>query len=124
MTTRFTCLAVAMIFAFAARVVVGQDDPLTNEDVVTLTDADLGGAVIVAKIKGSATDFDTSVDALVALSKAGVGDTETSHRSSGPHEDGHVPWLRMRSMGNQPAEGTMPAPPALRSSPTTDSCSG
>ena len=39
-----------VVAAFAARVVVGQNDPLTNGDVVTLVGAGLGEAVIVAKI--------------------------------------------------------------------------
>ena len=60
--------------ALAGWTVVGQDDPLTNDDVVRLVTAGLGEAVIVAKIEGSATSFDTSVDALVALSQAGVDD--------------------------------------------------
>ena len=52
----------------------GQDtaEVLTNEDVVRLTQSGLPGSVIVAKITTSSTDFDTSVDALVALSEAGV----------------------------------------------------
>ena len=51
----------------------GQDtEVLTNEDVVRLTQSGLPGSVIVAKIGTSSTDFDTSVDALVALSEAGV----------------------------------------------------
>ena len=52
----------------------GADEALTNDDVVRLVGAGLGGAVVVAKIEGSATDFDTSVDALVELTNAGVGD--------------------------------------------------
>ena len=60
--------------ALAGWTVVGQDDPLTNDDVVGLVTAGLEEAVIVAKIEGSATSFDTSVDALEALSQAGVDD--------------------------------------------------
>ena len=48
-TRRLVALAV-VVAAFAARVVVGQNDPLTNGDVVTLVGAGLGEAVIVAKI--------------------------------------------------------------------------
>lgn len=46
--------------------------PLSNEDIVTLTNAGLPPAVIVSKIRGSQTDFDTSVDELVDLAKAGI----------------------------------------------------
>ena len=63
-------LAGLLLIATAA---FGQDsEVLTNEDVVRLTQSGLPGSVIVAKIGTSSTDFDTSVDALVALSEAGV----------------------------------------------------
>ena len=45
---------------------------LTNDDIVRLTASGLPASVIVAKITSSTTDFDTSVDALVALSEAEV----------------------------------------------------
>ena len=47
-------------------------DSLTNDDVVRMAEAGLPPAVIVAKIQSSRTDFDTSVDALLALSAAEV----------------------------------------------------
>lgn len=52
----------------------GQDaaEILSNEDIVRLTQSGLPASVIVAKIRSSETDFDTSVDALVALSEAEV----------------------------------------------------
>ena len=45
---------------------------LTNEDVIKLVKAGLPSAVVLAKISSSRTDFDTSVDALVALSAEGI----------------------------------------------------
>jgi hypothetical protein len=52
------------------------DDPiesLTNEDVVALTKAGLGEAVIVAKIQEAPrTEFDLATDDLIALNTAGV----------------------------------------------------
>ena len=53
---------------------LGQEagETLTNEDIVRLTQSGLPASVIVAKIRSSSTDFDTSVDALVALSEAEV----------------------------------------------------
>jgi hypothetical protein len=46
---------------------------LTNNDVVTLTKAGLGEQIVLSKIaQAQAVDFDTSVDALVNLQKAGV----------------------------------------------------
>ena len=50
------------------------DSALTNEDIVKLTRAGLGPAVIVAKIELTETAFDTSVDALLALAEQGVED--------------------------------------------------
>ena len=45
---------------------------LTNDDVIKLVKAGLPPGVIVAKISSSPTDFDTSVDALLALSGEGI----------------------------------------------------
>ena len=49
------------------------EETLTNKDVERLVSAGLDSAVVVAKIESSATAFDTSTDALVALADAGVG---------------------------------------------------
>ena len=65
---------VALAAAFAVSWADAADDALTNEDIVKLVEAGLGRAVIVVKIEESATAFDTSVDALVGLSKSGVDD--------------------------------------------------
>src|ERR1043166_7995790 len=45
---------------------------LTNADVVKLVKAGLSPAPIEAKIEASPTAFDTSTDALIALTKEGV----------------------------------------------------
>ena len=50
------------------------NEALTNEDIVTLTEAGFGPSVIVAKIVSSSTAFDTSVVALVALADKGVSE--------------------------------------------------
>jgi hypothetical protein len=52
----------------------GQDasEVLTNDDIVRLSKAGLPASVIIAKIGSSRTDFDSSVDALVALAEAEV----------------------------------------------------
>ena len=47
---------------------------LANKDVVDMIKAGIGPAVVVAKIKGSANDFDTSPSALQELKAAGVPD--------------------------------------------------
>ncbi len=66
---------VCLVFLFVSALpALGQEDVevLTNADVVRLTESGLPASVIVAKIRTSWTDFDTSVDALVALSEANV----------------------------------------------------
>jgi hypothetical protein len=47
---------------------------LTNASVISMAAAGLGDAIIVQKIKTSATRFDTSTDKLIALRKAGVSE--------------------------------------------------
>jgi hypothetical protein len=47
---------------------------ITNGDVVKMVKAKLGDSIIISKIKSSACNFDTSVDALVKLKEAGVSD--------------------------------------------------
>ena len=62
--------ACAVLFAGVA---LGQEEEiLSNADIVALTEAGLPASVVVAKIKASQTDFDTSVEQLVELSQAGV----------------------------------------------------
>jgi hypothetical protein len=62
------------LLCVSALPVFGQEgvEVLTNEDIVRLAESGLPASVIVAKIKSSRTDFDTSVDALVALAEAEV----------------------------------------------------
>jgi hypothetical protein len=47
---------------------------LTNSDVVKMVKVKLADGIIISKIKASACNFDTSVDALVKLKEAGVSD--------------------------------------------------
>ena len=49
-------------------------DVLTNSDVVKMARVKLADGIIISKIKASACNFDTSVDALVKLKEAGVSD--------------------------------------------------
>lgn len=51
-----------------------RDSPLGNDEVVRLTSAGVGAAVIVATIEASATDFDVGVDGIVGLTEAGVAE--------------------------------------------------
>lgn len=47
---------------------------LSNRDVLYLSKAGFGEAVILAKIRSSKCDFDTSVDALMELKAAGLSE--------------------------------------------------
>lgn len=72
-------IASIIVAALVAQPAVSADEKadekevLTNEDILVMTEAGLTERVIVAKIVASETDFDTSREALVALSSAGVG---------------------------------------------------
>ncbi len=76
MRKRFALILSGLLVLLVASTLplLGQEEVevLTNEDVVRLTESGLPAAVIVAKINSSWTEFDTSVDALVALSEAEV----------------------------------------------------
>jgi hypothetical protein len=48
---------------------------LTNDDIIKLVQAKLPDSVVIAKIKSSSCDFDTSTDGLIKLKQAGVSDS-------------------------------------------------
>jgi hypothetical protein len=73
---------------------------LTNKDVVGMLNAGLSADVVIAKIKSSATDFDTSAAALQELKSANVPDA--------------VILTMVQSAGGAPA-----APAAMNSAPAT-----
>ena len=68
-----------MVYACAAwsafALATEDEDALTNVDIIRLTEAGIAASVIVAKIEASATDFETSVDDILSLSRDGVDDT-------------------------------------------------
>jgi hypothetical protein len=49
--------------------------PLTNDDVVRMLQAKVSDAVVVAKIRSSPCQFDTSTDTVLKLKQAGASDT-------------------------------------------------
>lgn len=57
------------IFSFS------QNDILTNKSILDLRAIGLSDGVIIAKIKSSESDFDTSVESLKNLKEAGVSDS-------------------------------------------------
>jgi hypothetical protein len=90
-----TILAIMSCVASAADGQQLNSQVLTNADVLSMAQAELGDAVIIDKIKSSQCRFDTTPSALVTLKQAGVsqpvldavvhaGDTASDHQSGGP----------------------------------------
>ena len=78
---------------------------LTNDSVIQMVKAGLPEAVVIAKIKGTASKFDLKTDSLVGLKKAGVSDKVLEAMVSA----GSAP----AAAATTPAPTTaMPAPPA------------
>ena len=72
-TTRILSAAAAAALLMATAVPAQQSaETLTNRDILTMTEAGVPASIIVSKIGSTASDFDLSVDGLVALSRAGV----------------------------------------------------
>jgi hypothetical protein len=72
---------------------------LTNDSVIQMIKAGLPEAVVIAKIKSTATKFDLKTDSLVSLKKAGVSDKV-------------LEAMVAAGSGSAPTTGAMPAPPA------------
>jgi hypothetical protein len=72
---------------------------LTNDSVIQMVKAGLPEAVVIGKIKSTATKFDLKTDSLVSLKKAGVSDKV-------------LEAMVAAGSGSAPATGAMPAPPA------------
>ena len=70
---------------------------MTNQDVIKLTQAKISEDIIIAKIQQSKTRFDTSVEALVTLQKAGVSERVIQ---------------AMMNPATTPQPATKPTPPA------------
>jgi len=89
MKSVYFCFVIACL-AFTAGFASGQE-PLTNGDITQLHEAGLPPAVIIAKIRASEHEFDTSVEALVALAEAGIPDeviAEMTNPQMSPEENG------------------------------------
>lgn len=87
-------LVAAMCLWLPASVSLAQE-VLTNDSVIQMVKAGLPEAVVIAKIKSTATKFDLKTDSLVSLKKAGVSDKV----------------LEAMVGAGSPATGTAPAPP-------------
>jgi hypothetical protein len=86
-------------------------DVLTNSDVVKMARVKLADGIIISKIKTSACNFDTSVDALVKLKEAGVSDPviQAMHDAQAPQPPANEP-APAPSPEPQPDESPAAAP--------------
>lgn len=74
---RFVCAVLLTVFSAAAQQFTTDQlahQPLTNDSVVTLAKAGFDELFILQLIRHSRTNFDTSVEGLVGLKKAGVSE--------------------------------------------------
>jgi hypothetical protein len=79
---------------------------LSNDSVISMVKGGLSEAVVLARIRSSPANFDTSTNSLLALKKAGVSDKVIEAMVNAP-----------RSGAAAPAAPTPAAPPAATSAP-------
>ena len=127
MKKQIAVIGLALSVVFAASFVPGDDAALTNEDIVRLTQAEMGAEVIIAKIQASATDFDTSVGQLLELKGAGVEDSVLAAmvnkgaaapaRAETPPDEEESFIITYPAPETVPASPTDTATPAARAAP-------
>lgn len=66
-------MVLAMSFCLTTAI-FGQEEILTNDEVISLSKAGLSNAIIVDKIRSSKTNFDLTTDGLIRLKRAGITD--------------------------------------------------
>ena len=103
-------IAVSLAFGLGSAPMSGADEPLTNDDIVSLTEAGLGPPVIVRMIETSPTAFDTSVGAVIALTQKGV-------------EDGVIAAMVAAGQGAAARAASAGVQQAGRAAPSTESAS-
>jgi hypothetical protein len=96
---------------------VTSTDALTNSDIISMTKAGLPADVLVAKIKSSKSQFDTSPASLSQLKTSGVADGVILAMVQAP-TDGTTNPPAVQAAAIVPTEPS-PAPPAVISVPTT-----
>ena len=123
MKKQCAALGLALLVVFTLTPVSGEDAPLTNEDIVRLTQAGLGAEVIITIIRANATAFDTSVAQLLELKGADVEDSviavmveqgaQAAKAAETPAEDEESFII------TYPAPGTAPTTPPATTAPAT-----
>jgi len=78
MLKRVVVVCVPLLFLFLCLGQNASAQALANDDVIKMAQAQLPDSVIIAKIKSSRNEFDTSPNALIRLKQAGVSDAVLS----------------------------------------------
>ncbi len=91
----------------------GQDETLTNADIIDMTRAKLGTELIIQKIQSTKCNFDTKTKSLIALKIAGVDDKVISVMLSSKPEPAKVEPAKPEPAKAEPAKAEQP-PPKLK----------
>jgi hypothetical protein len=86
---------------------------LTNDSVISMVKGGLGEAVVLARIRSSPANFDTSTNSLLALKKAGVSDKVIEAMVSAPRSGAAAaaaPAPAVPAPAPAPSSGSAPAP--------------
>jgi hypothetical protein len=113
-TSKIFWRALGTVLVLAGFLMVGgtssavAQEVLTNDSVISMVKGGLGEAVVLARIRSSPANFDTSTNSLLALKKAGVSDKVIEAMVSAP---------RSGAAAAAPAAPT-PAAPSATSAPS------
>lgn len=78
MRVRFAFPLIAVLFLISGLAIAQSGKPLTNDDVVQMVKGGFDESTTIAAIEAADTNFDTSVQALMALKAAGVSEKTIS----------------------------------------------
>lgn len=94
---------------------VEAQEVLTNDSVISMVKGGLGEAVVLARIRSSPANFDTSTNSLLALKKAGVSDKVIEAMVSAPRS-GAAAAVPSAPTPAAPSAGTSAPPPSVSAS--------
>jgi hypothetical protein len=94
---------------------VEAQEVLTNDSVISMVKGGLGEAVVLARIRSSPANFDTSTNSLLALKKAGVSDKVIEAMVSAPRS-GAAAAAPAAPTPAAPSAGTSAPPPSVSAS--------
>src|ERR1044072_4172382 len=103
-------LVITFCISALAPITQAQEQAIANKEIIEMVKAGLTAEIIIAKIKSSPCQFDTSPSALVSLKEAGVADAVLLEMLRNPH--GAEPVVEKR-----PAREQAPAEPVAKQTP-------